>query len=198
MSFCKQRQQVVRRRLDVVDLALRQRVDLGLRVGDPEPLDPVDLHDLAAGEAGGRLGARLVFRVLDVDRLLAGLPLLVLEDEGARAGEVGDLLVRVGLGDALRHHEGHVGAGLGERLEHEPVGLLERHADGLCVRRLEAGDEGHELLPHGVAGPPALDRGDAVLGRDRLAVVPCEPVAQGEGPGAACRARPRGDRPSAA
>ena len=179
----QERQEVVRRRLDVVDLALRQRVDLGLRVGDPEPLDPVDLHDLGSGEAGGRVRARLVFRVLDVDRLLAGLPVLVPEGERPRAGEVGDLLVRVGVGDALRHHEGHVGAGLGERLEHEPVGLLERHPDGLFVRRLEAGDEGQELLPHGVAGPPALERGDAVLGRDRLAVMPCEPVPQGEGPG---------------
>jgi hypothetical protein len=45
------------------------------------------------------------------------------------------------------------------------------------------GDEGHELLAHRIARAPALDRGDAVLGRHRLAVVPFEAVAQGEGPG---------------
>src|SRR5262249_11715902 len=42
--------------------------------------------------------------------------------------------------------------------------------------------EVHELDAHGVALAAALDGGDADLGRHRLAIVPFQPVAQGEGP----------------
>ena len=107
-------------------------------VGDPDPFDAVDLGDLAAGQARGRLGARLVLRVLDVDRLLARLPLVLLEDEGAGAGGVGDLRVGIGVGDALGHHEGHVGRRLAERFEHQAVGLLQHHLEGLGVGRARA------------------------------------------------------------
>ena len=64
-----------------------------------------------------------------------------------------------------------------------PVGsfsLIERVRASLAST---AADEGHELLADGVAGGPALDRGDTVLGRHRLAVVPFQAVAQGEGIG---------------
>ena len=100
LVLLQQRQQVGRHGLDQVDLAVEQRVHLGLRVGDRDPFDPVDLGHLAAGEARGRLAARLVFRVLDVDRLLARLPLVLLEDERAGADGVGDL--RVGIGARRR------------------------------------------------------------------------------------------------
>jgi len=46
----------------------------------------------------------------------------------------------------------------------------------------ELGDEILELLAHRIAAHPAVHRGHAVRRRDRLAVVPFEPVAQGEGP----------------
>jgi hypothetical protein len=178
----QQRDQIVRRRLDEIDLAVEKGVDLGLRVGDPDPFHAVDLDDLAAGEPRGWLRARLVFRVLEVDRLLAWLPLVLLEDEGAGADRLGDLCVGIGLGDTLGHHEGDVGGRLAERGEHEAVGLLEPHDERLGVHRLQFGDEAHELLAHAVAHAPALQRGDAVLRRHRLAVVPFEPVAQREGP----------------
>src|SRR5262249_54547895 len=45
-----QRQEVVVYTLDHVGLAAQQRVDLRLRVGDPCPLDAVNLRSLAAGE----------------------------------------------------------------------------------------------------------------------------------------------------
>ena len=47
----------------------------------------------------------------------------------------------------------------------------------------EIGHHAHQLLAHRILGAPALDRGDAVLGRHRLAVVPFQAVAQREGPG---------------
>src|SRR5262245_34775663 len=73
--------QVVAGRLDEVDLALRQRIDRLLRVGDGAPFDAIDLGDLAARKARGRLGARLVLVELDVDGLVAGLPFIPDEDE---------------------------------------------------------------------------------------------------------------------
>ena len=138
---------------------------------------------LAAGEARGRLGARLVLGVLEVDGLLAGLPLVLLEHEGAGADGLGDLRVGAGLRDPLGHHEGDVGGGLAERAQHQAVGLPKLHDEGLGVRRLQLGDEAHELLAHAVARAPALQRDNAVLGRHGLAVVPFEPIAQREGPG---------------
>ena len=73
-SVFSERQQVVRRLLDEVDLAGEQRVDRRLLVGDGAPFDAVDLDHLAAGQARGRLGARLVLVELDVHRLVARLP----------------------------------------------------------------------------------------------------------------------------
>ena len=178
-----QRQQIGRHDLDEIDLVVQQRIDLRLRVGDPDPFDAIDLRHLAAGKAGRRLGARLVVGVLQVDRLLAGLPLVLLEDERARPRGVGDLRIGIGVGDALGHHERHVGAGLAQRVEHEPVRLLQHHPDRLVVGRRQLGDIGHQLLAHRVLGAPALERGDAVGGRHRRAVVPGEPVTQGERPG---------------
>ena len=183
LSFLSIGEEVGRRHLDDVDLALQQCIDRGRRVADGEPFDAIDLGDLAAGQHRGRLVARLVLRVLDVDDLLAGLPFVLLEDERARAGVVVDLLVGIGLGDPLGHHEGHVGRGLAQRLEHQAERLLEHDREGLVVERLDLADRGHQLLAERVARRPALDRGDAVLGGDRLAVVPFEAVAQGEGPG---------------
>src|SRR6185295_9660943 len=44
----------------------------------------------------------------------------------------------------------------------------------------EGSDQRHELLAHGIARGPALDRGNAILGGYRLAIVPLQSVAQGE------------------
>jgi hypothetical protein len=53
-------QQIVRGRFDQIDLAVDQRIDRRLHVRNPEPLDPVDLGDLAAGGPRRRLVPRLV------------------------------------------------------------------------------------------------------------------------------------------
>jgi hypothetical protein len=103
------REEVGRRHLDDVDLAVEQCVGRRRRIGQCQPFDPVNFGKLGAGQHRGRLGARLVTRILDVDDLLARLPFVLLENEGTGAGVVLDLLVGVGVGDALGHHERHVG-----------------------------------------------------------------------------------------
>ena len=198
LFLLQDRDQVVRRLLDQVDLAGDQRVHLLLRVGHLDDLDPVDLDHLAAGQARGGLAARLVLGVLEVDVLLAGLGLGVDVDEGARADLAVDLLERVGVGDRLGIMKGTCELRLAERVEHQAVGLLQHHLEGLGVDCLELLHEVHELEAHRVALAPALDRGDAILRGDRLAVVPLQPVAQGEGPHRLVGARPRTCRPSAA
>ncbi len=176
----EQRQQVVARLLDDVELTGEQRIDGLLRIGDGAPFDAVDLHDLAAGKTRGRLRARLVLVELDVDRLVAGLPLVLLEDERTRAREVGDLRIGIGVGDALRHHEGHVGGRLAQAEQHEARLFLQLDGEALGVDRRHAVDEAHQLLADAVLGAPALDGGDAVFRRHRLAVVPQKSVAQRE------------------
>ena len=104
-------EQIVAGLLDEVDFALGKRVDRLLRVGNGAPLDAIHLDDLAARQTGCRLGARLVLVELDVDGLVAGLPFILGEDEGSRSRKILDLLVGVRLGDALGHHERHVGRG---------------------------------------------------------------------------------------
>ena len=177
------REQVMGRRLDHVDLAGQERVDRRLMVGDRAPLHAVDLRDLAAGEARGRLCPGLVLGELHVDGLVAGLPLVLLEDEGPGAGGVRDLLSWRRLGDPLGHHEGDVRGGLAEGLQHQPRGLLEDDLEGFRAGDLEVLHEAHHLLAHGVLRPPALDRRHAILGGDGLAVMPHQPVAQRHGVG---------------
>ena len=110
-------------------------------------------------------------------------PQVAAEDEGARADELGDLLVRRRVGHALGHDEGHQRRRLAERLQHQPVGFLQGEREGPGIDRLHLLREVHQLLAHGIARRPPLDRGDAVLGGDRLAVVEFQAVAQGEGVG---------------
>ena len=57
------RNEVVRRLLDVINLAIDQGVHGGLIVCDVEPFDPIDLDDFTAREPARRFGARLIVRV---------------------------------------------------------------------------------------------------------------------------------------
>ncbi len=63
------------------------------------------------------------------------------------------------------------------------VGSLSLISIVRAILGLDGQDEAHELLADGVAGGPAPDRRDAILGGHRLAVVPLEAGAQGEGIG---------------
>ena len=155
--------------------------------GMRDPLDAVELDDLAAGQARGGLAARLVLRVLDVDR--SSRPASIrrrLKMNGPEPITSSTLICVLGSVSATRfgHHEGHVRRRLAERLQHQAVRLLQLQREGLGVRRPSMSPtRAHQLLAHRILGAPALDRGDAVLGGDRLAVMPFEAVAQGEGLG---------------
>lgn len=70
----KNRDRVGRQQRDIVDLSHGQRVRRSQVVGEEEALDPVEMGDLLAGEAGAFLVARLVILEARVDRLNAGLP----------------------------------------------------------------------------------------------------------------------------
>ena len=175
-------EEVVLRIFDHVDLALEQCVHDRLLIGHRHPFDAIDLGDLAAGQARRRLAARLVLGILDVDRLLAGLPFVLHEEEGTGAGRILDLLEGIGLGDALGHDEG-VARGLAQRLQHDAGRRLEQDLEGLGIDRLHVIDLGPQHLAQRIAHRPALERGHDVLGRDRRAVMEFQPVAQGEGPG---------------
>ena len=61
-----------------------------------------------------------------------------------------------------------------------PVCSLSLIVKVLASPTVIAVDEGHHLLAERVLRGPALDRGDAVLGRDRRTVVPGQSVAQRE------------------
>ncbi len=64
-----------------------------------------------------------------------------------------------------------------------PVGALRTSWKVLASIAFSSAILDHRIWPRLVAHRPALQRGDHVLGGDRLAIVELEPVAQGEGPG---------------
>ena len=179
----QQRQQIVRRGFDEIDLAVAQGIHLRLRIGNPNPFDAIDFCQFAASKSRWRLRARLILRVFEVDGLLARPPLVLLENKGPRAGGIGDLGVGIRLCHALGHHEWHVGCRLAERRQHQAVGLLQPHDKGLGVGCFQFADKAHQFLRHAVACRPALERGDAILCRHRGPVMPLKAIAQREGPG---------------
>ena len=179
----EQRHQVGLRLLDQVDLAGVERRDRRRRVRQVVPLDAVDLDDLASGQHVGGLGPRRVVLVLLVDHLVAGHPLLAHESERTGADGDVDLRRRVGLRHRLRHHEGRIGAELGQHRDQQPELLLELPGEGALVDDGEIGGQAHRRAALVVARRPAADRLHAVGGRHRLAVVPLEPGTQREGVG---------------
>ena len=175
------RYEVRRRKLPVIHLPLLQGGVGGGGVGQIDPLDALHVHALAAGRKTGRLVARHVGVVAAVYHLVSRTPLVRHEDERAGAGGVLNLLVRRRRGDARRHDERHVAAGLGEGVQDEAEGLFEGQPEGFGVECFEAFGEGHEQLPLAVLAAPAPQRRDHVFRHDRLAVVPQEAIAQREG-----------------
>ena len=76
-----------------------------------------------------------------------------------------------GLGQALRHDDGHRVGRMGERVGEQGERAAEAEADGAVVGGVELGGGGGERLAEGVVDPPALDAGDGVAGEDLGAVV---------------------------
>jgi hypothetical protein len=67
LGFLQNRNEIVRRLLDIIDLAVNERVHLRLIVRDVDPLDAIELGDLDPGHPARRLGARHVIGVLFLD-----------------------------------------------------------------------------------------------------------------------------------
>ena len=175
------RQDVGRRLLVPVDLAAVERRRGGRGVRDIEPLDAVDLGGFAARGKARRLPPRQVFGVFDEHRLAAGDPFRPDEFERPGADCFRDLLVRIGLGEPLRHHERHVARQLAEGGEQQRERRFEFDRKRLVVDRLDRADRLQQFLPERVALAPALDRGDTVGRAHRPPIMPFEAVAQCKG-----------------
>ncbi len=179
----KDRDEVSRRLLVPVCFAGIERRRGGRSVGDVEPLDTVDFCHLAAGGEARRLLARHVIGVLDKNRLVPGFPLFSDEFERTGPDRFRDLLVGVGLGQPLRHHERHIARQLAERIEDQRERRFQLYCESLVVDRLHPADGFHQLLAERVPLAPAFDRSDAIGGTHRLAVMPLQTIAQDEAVG---------------
>ena len=171
------RDSVMRQLVEQIDLALLQRIDARLQIGDDVPLHAIHQHALAAGIAVRRRIDRLVVRVLLEDELRARVVLG--GDEAERAFAVGrahrpvagGLQVRGAHDDAAR---------LGERELDIGEGLRKGDAEALLAGGLErALALEHELDQRHLLAR-TLDGRDHVRARHLLAAVEHEPVAQRE------------------
>ncbi|MNV43987.1 hypothetical protein D3C71_1357260 [compost metagenome] len=179
------RQQIEGRLFQEIDFLVDQRVHRRHLIRHGHPFDLVHLHDLAPREAASRFLARDIVRVLRVDHLHPGLVLLGHKPEGTRAYGFLDRLRRRSIGDALGHHEGGDGAGLGQGAHRQVRGLGKAHDESLVIDRLDSGHHRSHHLAHFVLRRPTLDRRDAVGRCHRLAVMPLESFPQDEGIGLA-------------
>ena len=101
--------------------------------------------------------------------------------EWAAANDFGDLLERIGVGDALRHH--HRGwLGFGERGGQAGKGFLQAEDQGAVVLDLQRVQPFLDGLAGRVALHPALQRGDAIAGQHFFAIMEGQAVTQGQGP----------------
>src|SRR5208282_3581228 len=120
-----------RRLLIPIGLASIESCRRGRRVGDVEPFDTIDFCHLASRCEARRLLARYVIDVFDEDGLVTGFPLLLDEFERSGADRLGDLLVGVGLGEPLGHHERHVAGEFAERIENQWEWRFQAYRKGL-------------------------------------------------------------------
>src|SRR5258708_33854531 len=135
-------------------------------MGEVDPFDTIHLDPLAAGGPGRNLLARDIVGVFHVHNLVAGYPLFLHKLERAGADHLGDVLKRIGLGDAFRHDEGDVRRQFAEGLQCERERLPELESKSLVVHCSPRLDRLGELLAERIALAPALDR-RAAIGRAR-------------------------------
>ena len=175
------RNEVVRQRLDDIDLAPDEGIGRRLEVRHADPFVAVDLDHLAAGKAVGRLAARHIVRIALVDRAVARLELVAQEAERPRADELGERLGGRLRGVPFRHDEGEEAGGLGERRQELAIGRFQHDLEAAPIDRPEFGDIGQQPRAHRVALAPALQRGDGIGRGDRRAVVEGKAGPQVEG-----------------
>jgi hypothetical protein len=74
-------------------------------------------------------------------------------------------------------------AGLAEGVDDEGEGSVEHEGEAAGIHHLDLLRRLHQHAAEGLAPGPAAERGDAILGGHRRAVVELEALAQGESPG---------------
>ena len=183
-----ERSKIRGQRLNEVDLALEQRVDLGLRVGNRDQLDAVDFGDLAAGCPDGWLATRHIGLVAHDHEREAGIALSRHEAEWARSDDLLDLFRARCFGQPFGHHERHDGANLAERMQYELERLFQNQPEASVINDRHRGRGTQERTAHGIARSPTPDRRHAVFGSHRRTVVPGQSRPQHESVGQAVRA----------
>ena len=178
----ERRHQIGDRALPPIDLAVLQRGRRRRGIRDHHPFDAVNQHLLAAGEPGRLLLPRRVIGKFLEHRLGAGHPFALGELHRARADIFGDLLERVGLGDALRHDERAGRAVLAQCQQHLRIRRLQRPFEGPVVDGGQLVLDRLEHQAHGIARRPARQARHHVLAQHRLAVVELEPRPELKGP----------------
>jgi hypothetical protein len=130
---------------------------------------------LPPASPSGAFGARTVARIGHEARHVARPPFLLLENEGARAHDLGHRLGGVEAGQPGGHHDRDLVAGAAERLDDEGERPAQLHRELPGIDRTQLSDRVHHGATERIALRPSLDRGDTVLGRHRRAVVPGQP-----------------------
>ena len=143
------------------------------------------MHPLAAGGRLGRLVARDIGLVAGIGRAGALDELAGQEAPGAAADHLGDRLVGRRRREPRRHDEGGAGGRLGQRVQQSGEGAVQADHQQPVLRRAPFRHRLGQHLAEAVAHRPALQRGDAVAGPHRLAIMEAQPVAQPDGPGQA-------------
>ena len=179
----EQRQHVEGQVLHVIDLAGHQGIGAGRRVGHDAQGELVDLDVFAASQEIGRFLARHVGGIALQHHGAARSPLVLQETERAGADGIADALVGRRRGQPRRHHHRQGRIGLAQELEQQREGLLQHELEGLGIGSVERGRVVHQHLAQRITHRPALEGGHAILGADRIAVMPLEAVAQHERPG---------------
>ena len=181
--LAQQRNQVGNRILPPVDLAVLQRGGGGRGVRHHNPFDALGQHSLAAREPRAGLRARRIVGKFFERGPGARNPFVLHEAHGAAADIFGNLLERVGLGDALGHDEGDLCADLAERQQHLREWFLEHPLHVAVVDSREILLDGPNQEAHLVARAPAFEARHHVPCQHRFAVVKFQSWPQAERPG---------------
>src|SRR5262249_26845371 len=132
-------------------------------VAEGSPLHTIDLDKFSARQPRRRFWAREVFVEFHIDNLVSDLPFVLLEDERARTGEIRNLRIRIGLGNALRHHKRYVRRALAKRSKDQSCWLFQFEPERLGIDDFQVLYKAHEHLACCIFGSPALDRGNAII-----------------------------------
>ena len=112
---------------------------------------------------------------------MTGLELVLDEDERPGADHLGHLLVGRGVRQPLGHHERDGTGNLAQRRQEQRKWPLQSYLEAAVVESGDALRGGGEVLAERVALHPPLQRGNAIGGADRRAVVKLQLVAKYEG-----------------